>query len=339
MKTALIVGNGLTISLRHYLGLQLDSSNPLRWNVHTPGRDSLLIDDLPHLKQYIEENNGNGDLTDFELFLKLVGSQQNSDSPVPNGNDLEQAAILDAGHFLAVAYSWFQLELDNHVLDGWEWADWILENVNTLVASFSWNYDLVLERLIERAQSPYFYPGISTCSEAAGIKYNRIAIPVCKPHGSCNFAPKYLSMGAVSKDGEEFTPLTYPRTIHVTACDGPMKNLPRDQIYSIRETADVVLPGEWNRFGQHLGWVRNSLDVFAIEAGCKAEQLLIVGFSMMECDREEFLYAIRQMSSLRRITIVDPSPNPELIEVLKGKAPEIHLCKTWPDPSPQIIKM
>jgi len=326
MKTALVVGNGLTKSLLQHLGLNINPSNPLDWALHLPGSNSLLlIDYLPYLKEYISKSKQSGVTNSYAIFQNLVSKslECSNASPIPSRNDEEQQAILDANHFLALAYSWLQTELDKHSLSEWEWANWVSTTDDHLIGVLSWNYDLVIERLINFTETPYFYtPAISTPSNFFRVKVNRSAIPISKPHGSCNFSPR-LNL-STSVDGITYEPLTYPRALLATGYDGELNVLENDKLYSARQIVDLVLPGEWNRFNPHLKWTTSMIQFFSCVAQ-KAEQLVVIGFSMMDCDREEFIRAIGKNDFYKRIVIVDPKPSDKLIAQLKNKTNDLQI--------------
>ena len=324
----MVVGNGLTNSLLRHAKSALNSSEPFQWDTKTPGRDSLLMEDLPGLISYIARTNVDGKLSDFELIAGLV--ENLPDAPVPQDlPDEDQAALLDICHYLAVSYGWLQGELDGFDLSEWPWAKWIVANHSSLVGALSWNYDLTFERLLMHARTPYFYPGISGGADCANLVVIRPAIQISKPHGSTNFAidESKIQIGAGNSQDGPFEELTYPRQIHITACDMPIRVLRREELFTVRKMADIVLPGEWNRFGQHLHWVRSMIDGFASTVQ-KSEHLLVVGFSMADCDEAEFLDAISTVDKFSLITIADPAPNPRLVKTLKSRAIKIV---NWPD--------
>jgi hypothetical protein len=326
----MIVGNGLTRSRLSHAGPALDPSSPLRWNLRTPGRTSYLLDDLPSLKGYLETADPGRCQEDFDLIIPFV--QKLSPAPVPDKlPEDEQAAFLDLGHYLTLAYSWFQLRVDPFSQADWEWARWLRQHRSSLISVLSWNYDLVAERLLGECALPYVYAGVDApVIPGAGMAGRRAPVIVAKPHGSCNFAPPDTFQIRSAKDnGEPGEPLTYPRDVLVSAYDGPLQILPNSRLYSIRQVADVVLPGEWNRFSEYLNWVDKALSTFT-RSSASATDLVIVGFSMAECDRPEFERAISWMRSLRRIVVADPVPNPRMLEILTKIAPEVHLMPAGP---------
>ena len=209
-------------------------------------------------------------------------------------------------------------------MENWEWERWLSANYRFIVGALSWNYDLVLERLIECVKSPYFYtPAIPTPLYVDGIKYNRSAIPISKPHGSCNFSTN-INFSTSSSELGSFQPLSYPRSIHVTGFNGPIKILRPSELYKVRQVADLILPGEWNRFSQHLKSISDMYKHFSSTIQ-NADQLIVVGFSMMASDREEFLMAINKNSLFKKIVIVDPCPSCELISVLKDRTKNLQI--------------
>jgi hypothetical protein len=327
-RIALVVGNGLTRSFARHSNVSLNPSFPLRWNLLTPGRSSRLIDDLPGLKAYIERVDPERKRDDFDLIIPFI--EKLSPAPIPTKlPDDELAAFLDLCHYLTVAYSWLQLDFDRHALSEWTWTRWLFEHRKELVALLSWNYDLVAERLLEEASLPFVYAGIGVGpTKGRGRHGRRPPVIVSKPHGSCNFAAdETVSISTADSDGGPYEALTYPRLMHVAGYDGPMQVLPRNRLYSIRQVADIVLPGEWNRFHRYLNWVNRTLSAF-VRGAADATDLVVIGFRMAECDRPEFELALSWMRSLERIVIADPDPNPRLLETLAGRAPELLV---WPD--------
>jgi hypothetical protein len=314
MRTAMVIGNGFTKSLTNNIGFPLDTSKPLTWPVISPGKSSLLIDDLPNLKKFIATTSSNGN--DFSIFMSMVNEFINEDNrPIPSLENGE--AVLDAGHYLALAFSNFQLQIDQENLLDWDWLDWLNIKGTNLRAVLSWNYDLLIELALARIGRPYHYPNVSTPCEGGEIKWGLPAVTVCKPHGSCNFSSVF-NIRNLDESGKPIPP-AYPRQISSTAFDSPLKILHRNELLSIRQVADMVLPGEVNRFQRHLHWVSNALLRFSRELTI-IDHLVIVGFSMMDCDRDEFVTAIGNNNKFKKITVVDPCPNPLLIKILEKKS-------------------
>ena len=312
LRTALIVGNGFTKSLIRHVNFHLDSSNPLRWDIASPGKSIPLMDELPNLKDFIDRNDPNLDQSDFALFDKMVDSALPVVTPA-SMNPATESAVLDSGHYLAIAYSHFQLAIDKLDFRSWDWQLWLSAVGGNLSAVLSWNYDLVVELVLARCGFPYYYPGASTTCEEGNVDYSRTAIPISKPHGSCNFS-SMLNWNAIGDHGHPIS-LAYPRQIDATGADGPLKCLRRDQLLTVRAIADLVLPGEVNRFHRSIKWVDDAITTFASKL-IDTDHLVIVGFSMMECDQKEFLRALGDRTNITRITVVNPDPNPKLLNEL-----------------------
>ena len=328
-KLAMVVGNGLTRSLLGHAGIPIDSSSPLRWPLTTPGRANALLDDLPGLKKYLERVDPERRIPDFDIITPFI-SKLSARAPLPtNLPDDELDAFLDMCHYLTVAYSWLQLQLDHVPLEGWDWLLWLRRHRSRLTSLMSWNYDLVAERLLESCGLPYVYAGLNVAPvRGRGQAGRRAPVLVSKPHGSCNFAPiDELRIETADADGAPGEDVTYPRLIHVAGYDGPMQVLPTQRLYSIRQIADIVLPGESNRFNGYIGWVGRTSSAFKRDASL-ARELVIVGFRMASCDQPEFERAISWMKRLDRIIIAAPHINPALLELVRDRC---HTVIHWPD--------
>lgn len=253
-------------------------------------------------------------------------SQLSADAPVPKDlPDDQLRAFLDLCHYLTLAYSWYQLQTDRFPAMSWSWSKWFLEYGKYVRAILSWNYDLEVERLLRRSQVPFFYAGFDNpVQRGQSIRAKtRAAIPVAKPHGSCNFAPaRGVEIRAADYDGDPGEPMSYPRQLHVTGYDGPMRALPDHELHTIRQVADVVLPGEWNRFRNYISWVGRAYSEFE-RAASTCNVLVVVGFRMAPPDRAEFEQALESLYQLERAYVVDPSPNQELMGLLSRRAPEV----------------
>ena len=315
MRIALVIGNGFTLSLTRLLEMDWCPSSPLAWparSVQSVQSDVPLLADFPDLAQFMATRSAGE--TDFAVFERMVGKgQPASDLPLPRSDT--EAAILDAGHYLTLAFSQFQLQLDELDLAGWHWLEWFQRNQTRLVAVLSWNYDLLFELAWAGLGRPYFYPSIPGVCEGGDIRYGLTAIPVCKPHGSCNFEPA-MSIGI--PNGDKVRPLSYPRQVHLTAANCLMRVLPRRELLVPRTVPDIILPGELNRFGRHLQWVDHAMSVFTRQLQF-ADHLVVAGFSMGAPDRDEFVRALGTRTDFKRISVVDPNPSGELVDLLRDR--------------------
>ena len=113
MRVALVIGNGFTLSLTRLLGMDWCPSSPMAWpamSVQSVQSDVPLLADFPDLAQFMATRDMGE--TDFAVFDRMVGKGQPlSDLPLPRADT--EAAILDADHYLTLAFSQFQLQLDD----------------------------------------------------------------------------------------------------------------------------------------------------------------------------------------------------------------------------------
>jgi hypothetical protein len=267
-------------------------------------------------------------LSEFAAIEQLVGELPPDRRAFERPTSIENIAV-DLQHYLVIAYSEMQLRLDTIAIHDWAWREWLSKHHAQLIAALSWNYDLVLERVLEDTGIPFHYAGLT-----AGVSGDRLldasrGIPLTKPHGSVNFAPDGVRMAFVDHDGEEPGPATYPRDGIAIMFDGPMRTLNDRELISVRDVADIVLPGEWNHFQRDIHWINTAYSKFrhAIE---KATDLLVVGFSMAPCDAREFADALSWAQKLERIVVADPSPSESLLSFLRTKTPEVIVWRGGP---------
>lgn len=325
---AIVAGNGLSISRRIAARSSMDPSAPFSWRVRVPGEDKPLVDSLPDLEAWLLSANAIAGATDYEKICALTASLPKVAGP----RDLTehfQSVLLDLRHYLVLAYSEFQLDLDRRSMERWAWLRWFEQHRKDLVAALSWNYDLVLERLLLRARGPFHYPGAGGWPEWDGRPFPRPGIPVCKPHGSVNFAIDGLSVRSAEHAGGPTTRFRYPRPLDLMSFDGPTTTLKDHELLRVREVADIVLPGERNALGPYLEWMRKSIGRFKHHAP-RAQRLVIVGFSMAPCDVPEFLEALSWCSKFQEVVVVDPKPNPHLLDLVAPLAKTLTLRHNEP---------
>jgi len=207
-RIGLIVGNGLPIDLRGFLSPSLevwDPQHPLDWQLWTPGkRDTHLLKSLPGFAKAIEEiKQMEGGFSDFDIFDRIL--QRLTRTPDP---DFERALLeAEVRHFLAIAYSHFQLQVDSLDIEGWPWLTWIRGSKAELVGVVSFNYDLIIERALEDAGLRF---------HRFGVRLEDTGIPILKPHGSIDFDVEEIRM-----------PVKYPLQNVALRNDFPLRRLDR----------------------------------------------------------------------------------------------------------------
>lgn len=98
-KISLVIGNGFSMSFGVYSGLskEMDSQEPLEWEVTCPSTGGRLIDSLGKLKSICDKNE---DKSSFEIF-KLALNEKYCKSIGIESRD----AVLESRHFLTFAFS------------------------------------------------------------------------------------------------------------------------------------------------------------------------------------------------------------------------------------------
>ncbi len=241
-----IIGNGLSIDLRDYTFPRLekwDTSRPLQWDLYTP--DNLTVPWLQSLPKFNEIipllRKVEPDITDFEIFKKSIQFAKD------NAWSCSDISFLKAEmqHFLAIAYSYFQSEVDKRDLSSWYWLKWLKTYGDYIQGVVSFNYDLLIETALKH--SGLYIRRFGVVTEKQGI-------PILKPHGSIDFD---LSERAIK--------LTkgYPMKAALSRNDGTgcLKSLDKSELTNPRAEADIVLPLEYPTLWE-LSWVSDGYDYF-----------------------------------------------------------------------------
>ena len=330
---ALLCGNGLSISRRVHVGLDLDPSSLFSWPVPDPEGSGRLLDRLTHLNGLLSGLAGTAGTSLTNVAARLVRHSAMG-APFPE-SESDALALWELRHFLCVAFSWYQFNLDRLAPreDRWPWLAWIKRSRRDLSLAISFNYDLVLERLLEAQQVRYCYPGGLVCGAKGDrigaiapwqprARRDRPAVVIYKPHGSINFESKvdivFDSEGKSSVIGGLHIPWLISMGDHL------IKIVPSGNMFSIRTWPSVVAPGEWSRpidavpAGGAGGWRQQGVETIDRLASSITE-LLVVGFAYSECDRPETDYLLDRLPFLQQATIVDPNPSAALVESLQDR--------------------
>jgi hypothetical protein len=286
----LIIGNGLSIDL-HQSNEALGTwnpSSPLGWDLRAPNHpDEHLLNYLPRFREQVQAIRAeHHDLTDFDVFeaiaAKFIG-QDGFDACV---------TVAEMRHFLALAYSAFQLEVDKLNLGDWRWTLFLRSLRSRLRAVVSFNYELVLERLLAHSGVVFGRVGIDT----------NYQVMLLKPHGSIDSAlhPKIIQ-----------APVGYPLANCIDRNDAPIARLVPGQWLQPRLEVDIVLPMEQSPY-LPFQWVRPGYEMFA-RLGDKLDCLVLAGLSYWGVDRPEINYLLDCLSPRSRIVVVNPHPDPELM--------------------------
>jgi hypothetical protein len=329
MRIAVVVGNGLSISRAHDARISLSPSKPFSIDPRHPGRNAPLIASLPHLRDWLATPDIANQTGDFAKILQLIASLPSAPSPYDLPTHLS-SAMLDLRHYLTLAYSEYQLQLDRVSMEKWHWRRWFEEQRKSIAVALSWNYDLVLERIFQRTRTRFHYVGAGGWPEWDGRGVRAQGIPLTKPHGSCNFAIDGLSIRSAESDGGPTEALGYPRAIEVSTIDGPLTALSDRSLLTVRQSADIVLPGEVNVFGPYLRWIRLTQNGFK-RAVASCDILVVIGFQMAAPDEQEFITMLSWALSFKQVVVADPTPSPALLDLLAARSPNLRLWLNGPE--------
>lgn len=302
-RIALVVGNGLGIDLyKHseYSGLPICDG----WNPCAPFRFPLLnyagyLPTFPGLRQVCEAP----DLPTEERGIRQINQMiKEAERAMPSAvDDIARERALSSlfhltdnlRHYLAHAYSQYQLVCVEKWLtlcEDWQWLRWIGEHAREIAYVVSFNYDLVVERLLDLNNARY---------RRIGIMEEKRGIPILKPHGSIDFVNDMVEPGSPAYAGLRFVDL-----------DTPMRAMNGEEMLGPRPDAAIVLPTEYSRIMDYQ-WVGPGYDRFH-EWGRTYTDLIMVGLSYWECDRPEIDFLLGSLAPTTRVHVVDPVKNDDL---------------------------
>ncbi|PFZ73686.1 hypothetical protein COL72_08415 [Bacillus toyonensis] len=281
-KFALLVGNGFTVdfAIQH----NLDSSSPLKNFDNLNVNYAEFIDYLPTLKNKLLGQ----DISDFEAIKDYLLQHKT--------NSHEECELR---RFLAIAYSHFQLQLNQYDMSNWKWVKWLQQNKLGLSCAISLNYDVVLENALTLIGASYSRIGTN---ERPG------KIPVLKPHGSIDFD---LSENFIS------CPIQERWGMMTNLNDAGLVNvIPKSDWLLPRIEADII-PPSINNIQRNLSWVNEMFNVYDSKAK-KLDALVIVGSSYWDVDRAEIDFFLEKLPKTAIVYIANPEPHKELIKKLSA---------------------
>lgn len=298
-RVALIVGNGLSISYCDAAGAPLDGwhpSSPLRWDVPNPSNlDAPALSELPHLDAAIREaRESSSSQSDFAIFERLLRLES-------RGEEL----LVEARHYICLAYARFQAAADSSRPAGWLWQNWLNNHRAVLTCVVSLNYDLILERSLARA---------NISIRGFGITHERHGLSLLKPHGSIDFDAReglFAIRGVASP----------PRYL-ISQNDTPLRRVSAEELFAWRTDLNVVLPGELS-FARDFQWAKSGYEYFNGLASTWSD-CVIVGVSYAVCDQPEIDSLLDGFSPGTRVHIVDPKPPSGLCEAVLVRGLRLH---------------
>jgi hypothetical protein len=207
-------------------------------------------------------------------------------------------------------------------MTSWPWYRWIDKHAGIIRAVLSLNYDLIVERALKRSRIPFQYPSelLRADRKSKQLLRRGTPVPVCKPHGSCNFASQ-LDVGERG----------YPMRQHAWLTKAPLRPLRDHELMTARGVVDMIVPGESNNLRQHHKWIAAAEDTFLSSARF-VDTLVVAGFSYSKCDQKEFGRLFALMPRIKRTFLVDPSPSNDLRAALEQFSEKVVVA----DGPPQI---
>jgi hypothetical protein len=304
-RIGFLVGNGLSISATQYLKdeFQYNTSQFFSWDVKTPGQEqSDFLYNLPRLNSALEKiDNKYAICKDFDKVNKILEYIKQSENSATFKRSFDSAITLcEMQHYLAIAFSKFQIEFDKKDISNWEWVSWFKMYGQEVLFCLSLNYDLVFERILERCNIKY---------RRIGVEKDKEGLLILKPHGSIDFeiADNAIDMG----------PSIYPLLNAVCRNNCPIKALSSSELLKPRKEVDIILPNEYS-YQSNYQWIRPGYECIQRE-GNIFSHFVIVGVSYWDCDRPEIDLVLNSLLPNTHIIIADPYPNDTLIKILKNR--------------------
>jgi len=296
-EIALIVGNGLSISFNKHHSITdfSDTQNPLSWPVFTPGQKNLLIQNLPHLNEFIQKNKG---MSDFDIF-KLAAKIPFINHPSVLFSSSGKMVTLECRHFLTLAFSYYSIATKKKMQATWPWYQWLSQHKYRLSAISSYNYDLILETALERL-------GVFFKDAAKPLKYGSVLLH--KPHGSCN----YESDEAFIKIDN----LSYPLRGYVDNNQSHFRRLKPNALITPRTEPMCVIPNEPNIYDHY--YLMKGQDTLFHEHLAKTKSCVFIGNSYMACDRPEINKVLESLNPDCKVIIANPNPCPIFLEKIES---------------------
>ncbi len=305
-RILLIVGNGLSIDLWKYLGLDIDPSSPFSFEVpYSFDNAKKLLEELTRVRNLIESHPT---LTDFEIIQDFITNYQKTDQK-------HKWIHCELRQYLSLAYSYANNNLLHSWKKGWRWEQWLRKYHGRIAGIVSFNYDLTIETVLEQSSFRYYRMGSSEEDDIIGI-------PIFKPHGSCDFdiSGRFISMPPQSRLGNLTSLNDY-----VNNGRGRIEIVLKERLSEPRTESDIVLPFEFSPQTQ-LTWVRQGYE--AVNKIAKtADSCIIIGISYQPCDRSEIDSIVDAVPINAEIQFIDPMRNVDLVTKLKMihvKAKAVH---------------
>jgi hypothetical protein len=370
----LVVGNGLTLDLiRDHLRWPKESWNTqqlLGWRIGTPGRpgvpflywtprlDAKLLE-LKHLGRGFRffgelARDFKSKKEEWRAVKELIEAERREGRPFNPLRDeaerrsaawrrSEESALYEleaqTRHWIIMAYSHFQEQVNHCDLSNWKWVRWFREHREELVTAVSFNYDLVLERALAAAgividgwQAEYRgHPRehIIGMGRRAQLGPDRdypqgSALPLFKPHGSVDFEGTH----SIHQDDPLFQ--LRSGTVYDIDLAPPLTRLFYTHLLQPRTYAQIVLPQEYSPI-RNFAWVEPGYDHFK-DVGPTLDRCIFVGLSYWRYDRAEINFLLKHLNDDAEVLVVNPKMSRTFATAVRRRG---LACNEW-DPSKEL---
>lgn len=323
-KLLLLLGNGFTLDWIDYLKSHInevndiDASNFFKYGAEVPWPETqepgfLSYKHCPNLwnlgaRPNMDNKVAYDIIEDIITCVNVYASHPKKSKLESNKNDIYFAAYLELLAYLRSLFVFYNQKVDNipeQALE-WTWAKYLkkiyessnYEEINVV----TYNYDIWLERILERASIPFSINGFSS---------NREKIEICKPHGSISF--KHGS----AQDKTMFQ-IKYDREIK----DAPITefSIDYDRLEDYHLINALIPPaGETNRLQQVSDSWSRKIHQNIIDMVCnmdEKDQCIICGLSYWHVDRNELDSILVNCHPEMNVKMINPNPTRAFTAVL-----------------------
>ena len=305
-KIMLVIGNGFTLNYLNSINSTLNSSIPfLGFNSgRIKSRVEFFYSKLRGLNEKIYNYRDEDDFKTINNLLKIfeVGK--------------EERLLCYLKRFITLVYSEFQIEIDKNLkFNDWEIFKWIKANKNNITDVLNFNYDLVLERVLNEINLKYCRP--FTIEETFYSKCR-----IYKPHGSIDFD---LPSQAINVGLESRWQIITKDNQYYLGNKPYLNVLQSTDLLIPRVQQDIVLPTCKN-IQKNLSWVK-ALSEQLKERVKKIDKIIIIGFGYREEDKLEFNEVISGLDNNKKIDFYNLGFGEDNIELKKAIEASKHKYK------------
>lgn len=237
-------------------------------------------------------------------FDKIIESMKNGEI-----NNYQQTWIwastieCELRQFIVLIYTKYQQYLDNvsdnynnKIFKSWQWYIWIKENFENLLCVYTFNYDMIFEKILESLSIKY---------KRIGLINEKEGFPIIKNHGSIDF-DSCIGNFTSSINRRNLNADKYININRLVDTDVTFSINKIEELNKLRMYPDIVLPTQYS-YQLDLKWVKKGLNYYK-HVSDEIDCFVIVGFSYWDVDEKEFNLFIDNLSKGKVIDfyIVNP---------------------------------